>query len=112
MQMRHKIDIYGKVESTNSLGEKTYNYEIIKSPMAEIIPQTGKMQKSQANTILTSVTHKIIIWYISELFDQTTGKPKSDMYIMLGSRRFDIKYILDPYELHQKLEIFAEEVIT
>lgn len=107
---RHKIDIYGKVEFTNELGEKTYGYDIVKSPWAEIIPQTGKMQKAQADTILTSVTHKMEINYVKGLTNEENKK--RSFYIMFRGNRFYIKHILNPYFQNKKLEIFVEEVST
>lgn len=104
-KLRHRIDIYGKVEYTNELNEKDHSYEKLKTIWAEIIPQTGKLQKQQADTILSNTTHKIRVRYIA-------GKDiTQDMYIMFRGKRFDIKYILNPYFKNEILEIFVEEVI-
>ena len=104
-ELNCKIDVYSKVEKENSLKEKYFDFEKQKSIWAQVMPQTGNMQRAQAETILTNVTHKIKVHYNSG-----KGITKSD-YIMFGIHRFDIEFILDPYFAHKTLEIFVKEVI-
>lgn len=105
-ELRHRIDIYGRgVGFENELGETDYTYEKTKTIWASIIPQTASLQKQQGNTILSNVTHKIICRY-SSAKDIT-----QDMYIVFREKRFEIKYILNPYFKNEFLEIFCEEVI-
>lgn len=105
MSLRSRIDIYGNIEVKNELEEITLNSEKIKTIWAEIIPQTGKLQTQQANTILSNVTHKIIVRY------EAAKDVTQDMHIIFKNHRFDIKYILNPYFKNEFLEIFCEEVI-
>ncbi|HBM74713.1 MAG TPA: head-tail adaptor protein [Clostridiaceae bacterium] len=103
--LKNRIEIWGKSSTTNELGEADYADAKLKTIWAEIIPQTGKLQTQQANTILSNVTHKIICRY-------GAGKDiTQDMWIMYNGHRFDIKYILNPYFKNESLEIFCEEVI-
>lgn len=82
----------------------------VKSLWASLIPQTGSLQKQAADTILTNVTHKVIVRY-------SAGKDiTKDMQIYFtdkekGVHRFEIKYILNPYFLNETLEIFCQELI-
>lgn len=104
-ELKNRIEIWGKVPTENELGEADYTDEKLKTIWAAIIPQTGKLQTQQANTILSNVTHKIIVRY-------EAGKSiTQDMHIMFRNKRFDIKYILNPYFKNESLEIFCEEVI-
>lgn len=105
-ELKHRIDIYGGSEpAENELGENDYTPIKINTIWSKIVPQTGKLQIQQANTILSNVTHKIIVRY-------GAGKDiTQDMYIMFRGKRFDIKYILNPYFRNETLEIFCEEVI-
>lgn len=104
-ELRHRIDIYSKEKIINELGEDDYTYEKLKTIWAAIIPQTGKLQNQQTETILSNVTHKIIVRYGS-------GKDiTQDMYIMFKGKRFDIRFILNPYFKNESLEIFCEQVI-
>ncbi|WIF95126.1 phage head closure protein [Caminicella sporogenes] len=104
-KLRHRIDIYSKVEYTNELNEKDYSYEKLKTIWAAIIPQTASLQRGQVETILSNTTHKIIVRY-------TAGRDiTQDMYIMFRNKRFDIKYILNSHFKNEFLEIFCEEVI-
>lgn len=101
----HRIDIYGNSEIENELGEIDYSSVLLKTIWANIIPQTGSLQKQQANTILSNVTHKIIVRY------ESANDVTQDMYIIFRGKRFDIKYILNPYFKNESLEIFCEEII-
>jgi SPP1 family predicted phage head-tail adaptor len=103
--LRHLIDIYGKVKYSNELNETAFEFRKLKTVCAAIIPQTGSLQKQQTDTVLTNVTHKIIVRYDSE------NDIKNDMYIMFNNHRFDIKYTLNPYFKNECLEIFCQEVI-
>lgn len=104
-EMKHKIDIWGNVEFTNELGETDYTIAKIKTIWASIVPQTGSLQKTQAETILTNTTHKIIVRYLS-------GKDiKESDFIMFRDKRFDIKFILNPYFKDETLEIFTEQIL-
>jgi SPP1 family predicted phage head-tail adaptor len=103
--LRHLIDVFGSVKSVNELYETVSNFEKLYSLSAAIIPQTGSLQKQQTDTVLTNVTHKIIVRYDSEKVIE------NDMYIMFDNHRFDIKYVLNPYFKNETLEIFCQEVI-
>jgi len=103
-KLRGKITVWHKEKFENEMKQTDYRDAIFKELWAEIIPQTGTLQRAQADTILTNTTHKILIRYGS-------GKEiKKDMWITYKEHRFDIKFILNPYFRDAKLEIFAEEV--
>jgi SPP1 family predicted phage head-tail adaptor len=104
-ELRHRIDIWGNVSTTNELGETEYSPSKIKTLWAAIMPQTGKLQVQQANTILSNVTHKIIVRY------GAGNDITQDMYIIFRGKRFNIDYILNPYFKNETLELFCEEVI-
>ena len=104
--LRDRIKIHGKIEYENAAGETSTKYGLIDTLWARIIPQTGSLQKQQADTILTNVTHKIVVRY-------DAGKDIAhDMEIKYKQHNFKIKYILNPYFKNETLEIFVEEVIT
>lgn len=104
--LKHRIDIYANVKYENELGEEDYRFDKLKTIWAAIIPQTGSLQKQQADTILTNVTHKIIVRY-SAANDIT-----KEMQIHFRGHKFDIKYILNPYFNNETLEIFVQEVLS
>lgn len=104
-ELKHKIEIWGKEKTTNELLEIDFVDKIIKTMWSAIIPQTGSMQKGQVKTILSNVTTKFKVRYNS-------GKAIAyDNWIMFKGKRHDIKYILNPYEKNEFLEIFCSEVI-
>jgi SPP1 family predicted phage head-tail adaptor len=100
-----RVEIWGNVTFTNELGETDYTTAKIKTIWASIVPKTGSLEKTQAETILTNTTHKIIVRYLS-------GKDiKESDFIMFRSRRYDIKFILNPFFKDETLEIFTEQVL-
>lgn len=105
-KLKHRIDIYANIEYENELGETSERFDKLKTIWAAIIPQTGSLQKQQAETILTNVTHKIIVRY-SAAHDVT-----KEMQIKFKGHKFDIRYILNPYFNNEYLEIFVQEVLT
>jgi len=103
--LNKRIEIWGKIKITNELGETDYTEAKIKTIWASIVPQTGSLQRGQVETILSNVTTKFICRYSS-------GKDiAQDMWIIFNGKRNDIKYILNPYEKNESLEIFCTEVI-
>jgi SPP1 family predicted phage head-tail adaptor len=104
-ELRNRIDIYGNVKKVNELLETTYEYGKTASIWGAVVPQTGSLQKQQVETILTNVTHKIIVRY-------SAGKDiTKDMQIIFRNKKFEIKYILNPYFANETLEFFCTEVM-
>jgi head-tail adaptor len=107
-----KIEVWGNIKvHDEELNEDTFQDSKIKDKpiWCAIIPQTGSLQKQQADTILSNVTTKIKVRY-------GAGKDiTQDMWFIFkeGNRthRFDIKYILNPYFKNDFLEIFCEEIL-
>lgn len=103
--MNHRIEILNNQKAKNELEETIYQFLPFKKIWAAIIPQTGTLQKQVADTILTNVTHKIVIRY-------NAGKDiTKDMRIKYKEHEFEIKYILNPYFKNETLEIFVQEVL-
>lgn len=101
----HRIEILNNQKVKNELEETIYKFLPFKKIWAAIIPQTGTLQKQVADTILTNVTHKIVIRY-------NAGKGiTKDMRIKYKEHEFEIKYILNPYFKNETLEIFVQEVL-
>lgn len=111
-KLRHRITIWGKTKSSNEQGKTVYIDTAIKTIWAEVVPQTGKLQRQQAETILTNVTHKIIARYHKEIDEAYQNEHnKKSMFIIFNKHRFDIKFILNPYFRNASLEFYVEEVI-
>lgn len=98
------MELWADVNDTNELLETSVKPKFQRIVWGEIIPQTGSLQRAQADTIISKCTHKIKMRYGS-------GKDiKQDMWFMYRGHRLDIKYILNPYFKDESLEIFCEEV--
>lgn len=103
--LRHRIEILTNQKAKNELEETIYMFLPVKKIWAAIIPQTGSLQKQVADTVLTNVTHKIIVRY-------NAGKDiTKDMRIKYKDHEFEIKYVLNPYFKNETLEIFVQEVL-
>lgn len=103
--LRHRIEIHVNKKVENELEETSFEWQKDKTVWAAIIPQTATLQRQQADTILTNVTHKIVVRY-SAVKDIT-----KEMKIKFKGHEFEIKYILNPYYSNEYLEIFVQEVL-
>ncbi|WP_432408555.1 head-tail adaptor protein [Wukongibacter sp. M2B1] len=102
--LKHRIDVYGKVKQKNNLNATEYKDEKVKTIWCAIIPQTASMGK-RVGTEFAKMTHKILVRY-------GAGKdivPKQ--HFVYKSRRFDILYKLNPFEANEYYEFFVQEVI-
>lgn len=103
--LRNRVEVWANVKYEDELGGISRKFIRINTLWASIIPQTGSLQKQQADTILTNVTHKVVVRY-------TAGMAiTKDMQLFYKGRRFEIKYILNPYERDESLEIFCQELM-
>lgn len=112
--LNSKVDVYAKIKTKNDMKETVFDFDVVDSIWVQIVPQTGKLQTQQADTILANVTHKIYARFNACKYLNNGIENKEmtkDMYIMYRGKRFNIKYILNPYFEDEWLEIFAEEVI-
>lgn len=101
----HRVELWGNVKAENELMEESNKPTKIRSLWADIIPQTGSLGKRENGTLLSTVTHKLIVPYLS-------GKDiASDMWFEYKDHRFEIRYILNPLFSNEVLEFFLEEVI-
>ncbi|MBO7747357.1 phage head closure protein [Paenibacillus sp. MWE-103] len=105
-RLNQKLEVWAMVKLPNELNEMDYVPRMLKAVHAEIIPQTGSLQRQQGiETVLSQVTHKVIVRYLSGKFITP------DMWMLYRGQRFNIRFILDPFMRHEKLELFCEEVI-
>lgn len=100
-----RIEIWGKVSMINELLENDFENGKIKTIWSSIVPQTAKLQTQQADTIVSNTTHKITCRY------SAAKDIKQDNWIVFNGKRFDINYILNPFEANVELEIFAENKV-
>lgn len=103
--LRQRVDVHGDVKFKNELGESSWKFQKIKTVWAEVVPQTAALQRQQAETMLTNVTHKIIVRY--DVGQDIT----KDMQIHFRGHRFEIKYVLNPYFKNETIEIFCQELM-
>lgn len=93
----------GKSDTMNELGQYPITDNLKYTLWGNITPQTGSLLNGRtADTCLTKTTHKITIRYNSDI--------TSDMWVMFNNTRYNILYILDPYEDNERMEIFCEVV--
>jgi SPP1 family predicted phage head-tail adaptor len=106
VEANHKVELWNNIKTKSQMKEISNVPTLIKKLWVDIVPQTGSMSKRQGvETIMTNVTHKIIVPYIA-------GKSiTNDMWFIYRECRFEIRFILNPYFSNEKLEIFVEEVI-
>jgi head-tail adaptor len=65
---------------------------------------TGSMAWQQTETILADTTHRVTARYAA-MKDMAVGD-----YLMYEGRRFDIQFILNPFESNWMLEFYCQEM--
>lgn len=103
---KNRLEVWGNVTSDtkNRLGQYPKEDKKLFECWGAVLPQTGSLLNGrQADTTLTRTTHKIILRY--------TDKINSAMWFIYNGVRYDILYIMDSYENHERLECYCEVVI-
>lgn len=85
----------------DELGQYPVTEETVAALWCAVIPQTGSLLKGRAGeTELAKTTHKIVIRYRPGV--------TADMWMEVYGERYDILYVMDPYNDHTTLELFCE----
>lgn len=103
--LNRKVEIWcnGKATEKNELGQYDTVETKLKEIWAAVIPQTGSLLSGRsADTEFSQTTHKIVTRYRRDL--------KPDRWFVYDGQRYNILYILDPYNNHERLEIFCKVV--
>lgn len=103
--LRNRIDVYGKIEIKNELGELDYIYDKIKTIWANIIPTTGSLQNIEGKVIQTEMKYKITIR------SDSIKELKNDMYFMYKNQRYDIDYSIPNFKNNDSIEIYCSLVV-
>lgn len=100
-----KVDVYGKKQVENELGELDYDYGKIKTVWAEIIPQGGNVKSLAGDVSYAQISHKITV-RAKSITDLA-----NDMYFMYQNQRYNIKYYQPNYKKKDSIEIMCELVV-
>ncbi len=104
--LQHEAEIHVNRKSTtmNELGQYPIEDTVIGRVWCGVLPQTGSLLNGRAaDTTLSKTTHKIVCRYRDDI--------TPDMWLIIGGKRYNILYTMDPYLNHERLEIFTEVVI-
>lgn len=103
--LKNRLEVWRNTTSDtkNRLGQFAKIDVKVMSVYGAILPQTGGLLNNRpADTLLTRVTHKIVIRY--------NDKIKSSDWFIYNGVRYDIIYIMDDYLNHERLSCFCEVV--
>ncbi|QHI73787.1 phage head completion protein [Aminipila terrae] len=100
-----RIDVYGKKDYINALGEDDYIYEKLKSIYAEITPSGGSLLSGEGNTTHADISHKFVIR------SNSISNLSNDMYFIFKAQRYDIKYFNPNYKYRDRIEIFCSLIM-
>lgn len=103
-RLNKRIEVYGKGEITNALGETDFSYTLVKKIWAEIVPTAGSKQQYQGETERADISHKITIR--SNAIALT-----NDMYFMYKGQRYDVNYFMPNYKYNDSIEVFCSLVV-
>ncbi|BEP28811.1 head-tail adaptor protein [Helicovermis profundi] len=105
-KLRHKIEVWKNVASENELLEESIEEALVKKISSQIIPMTGMIKNEQGDTKISGTTHKIRTRYSAGKFI------KPDMWFKYKNSKYEIKYILNPFESNRTLEFFCEVIFN
>lgn len=97
-----KVEVWGKVPFKNELNEIDFKDGLIKSVYMYFIPMTGSLTSEAGNTKVSGTTHKLKGRYVTCKFI------KDDMWLVYRGQKYEIKFILNPFEANKELEFFCE----
>lgn len=103
--LSNRIDVYGKVEKENELGEKDYTYDKIKTIWANILPTTGSTRDATGEVVRTEMKYKITIR--SDSLKELTN----DMYFIYRGQRYDIDYYIPNFKYRDSMEMYCSLVV-
>lgn len=104
-KLNKKIEIWKNENFQTELLEEDTKDELVKKVYSQIIPISGMMKTGQAETLIVGSTHKIRMRY-------NTGKfITPDMWFVYKNTKYNIKYILNPFESNRTLEFFCEVIV-
>jgi SPP1 family predicted phage head-tail adaptor len=102
--LNRRVELWKKVAVENEIGQTAYTDTLVRTVWAQILSQAGSMVWQQTETVLTDVTDQINMRYKSAI-DIAVGD-----YLRYEGKRYDIRYILNPYESNWMISLFCLEV--
>lgn len=103
-RLNKRLEVWGTVPVENELGAIENKTVKVKTIWGQIVPQTGSIGQ-RAGTEFAKMTHKVIVRY-------SAARDITPVYhIRYAGRKYEIMYILNPYEKNVELEIFVTEVM-
>ena len=103
--LNNRIDVYGKTEIKNELGETDYTYDKIKTIWANILPTTGYTKDVTGEVTRTEMKYKITIR--SDSLKELTN----DMYFIYKNQRYYIDYFIPNFKYRDSIEIYCSLVV-
>lgn len=100
-QLKNKVDVYGMMVKTNSLGAESRQPGKIKTIWANIVPTSGRNQEEPGNVSEIYVTHKITV--------RARALPDiaPDYYIMYHGQKYSLLYWYPNYKDNNYMELFC-----
>jgi SPP1 family predicted phage head-tail adaptor len=99
-QLRQIVTIQSPQNANTGLGYEQTWVDFAANIRAGVEPLVGREYFSAGQT-QTTVSHRIRIRYVAGV--------KASMRVVMGSRIFNIKDVIDPQERHRELQLMAEE---
>lgn len=103
-KLTKRVEVWGMVDTENAIGSIEKRPAKIKTIWAEIIPTTGSMG-DRVGTEFAKMTHKVRVRY-------SAGRDITNTHFLkYAGRRYDVLYMLNPFEKNEIIELFTSEVM-
>ncbi len=107
-KLRHKVDVYGRVEYTDAAGAVQYDYKKIKSVWCMITPILGERVRAVKTDVSGMVKVSETIKFTMRI-NAIAIKP--DMYFMYKGQRYDIDYTVPFFKTMDVQEVYTQLVM-
>ena len=104
-ELRNRVQVLRRVERTNPLGERTYDYEAERRVWAKIVPTTGRSETVEGDMDRAEVTHRITVRRAS------IPNLTADLRLRYRGQVYEVQYFYPNYRDSGFVDLFARLVI-
>lgn len=104
-RLRHRLDVYARIETRTEFGETTYKYMRIRTVWGEILPVYGREETIPGKSVRSDVTHKIT------LRKNAIREPRNDMFFIFRGQKYKILYSMPHYRRNDLTEFYTRLVV-
>mgnify|MGYP000852195837 CR=1 FL=1 len=100
-KLRHLVEVYGIITTTNSLGENDTTPELLKRAYCEILPLNSSVKNGEANTEINQHQFKFTFRI------KSIQGIKKDWFFLFEGLKYQVIYFNRDFKDNQFMEVFC-----